>query len=407
MTLRWTPAGMAVGVGGLAATAAGAWLGAPLLVLLAAAALAGLTLDAAAILRSRPHASFAVSPQRIPEGQASTVTVTTARLRPSQQVRIPLAGPLRLAKGSNLLGSGAAEATFEVTCEARGPHAIGPVLVRTWGPLRLWAAEESLGEEQVLEVVPREDDASGVSLRSRVVTPVQGRFQVNRPGQGFDFFTLREYRSGDTMRSINWKATARRDGEFIVNQRQVETHGEVTILLDARAPTGLGLAGQTPLDRGCRIALGIFSEALSHRDTVHFIAYGSELHELPATRQDRIIRLQKMLAFLEAGGNTPLAQAWSRILRDVRSSSGPVLIVTTAEADPTLVETVRSMVGRGHAVTVISPTPGDAILGEREQARRRQAREATLTGLRDAGAAVKDWEQGHVTIEAPMRRIGL
>lgn len=406
MTLRWTPAGLGVCLGGLVGVAAGAWLGAPLLVVLAGAALAGLTLDAAAILRSRPHASFAVSPLRIPEGQGSTVTVTTARLRPNQQVRVPLAGPLRLVAGSNLVAPGAAEATFEVTCEARGPHAIGPVLVRTWGPLRLWAAEENLGEPRVLEVVPREDDASGVSLRSRVVTPVQGRFQVNRPGQGFDFFTLREYRSGDTMRSINWKATARRD-DFIVNQRQVETHGEVTILLDARAVTGLGLAGRTPLDRGCRIALGLFSEALGQRDTVHFFAYGTSIHELPPTRSDRLVRMQEMLAFLEAGGDTPLATAWSHALRDVKSTSGPVILVTTAEADPSLPDTVRSMVGRGHAVTVVSPAPDDAALGEREQAARKAAREAMLVALRDAGAAVKDWTSGPVVVEKPAAQVHL
>lgn len=407
MTLRLTGHAIRLLLLSLAMGLAGIVYQAPALVLISGVAPVALLLDAAFVVAARPNAALAVSPQRLEEGQSAKVEVTAKRLRPGQQIQVPLAAPLALTQGTNVVSRPKGPVVFEVTTNVRGAHEIGPPAIRTWGPVRLWATEDHVGAAVTVEVMPRPQDASAISLRSRVVTPVQGRFQVNRPGQGFDFFTLREYRSGDTMRSVNWKATARRDDDLIVNQRQIETHGELTILLDARAVTGLGLAGQTPLDFGCRAALGLFADALGQRDTVHFVAYGREAAELPNLRQDRLSRMEEMLARLEASGNTSSATAWAHIRRRVRSSSGPVVLITTAEADATLAETVRTIVSRGHALTIVSPTPEDTALDPTMTKRRARARAATISRLRDLGASVVDWKGGHLEAEAPARKVNL
>ncbi|MEM9597051.1 MAG: DUF58 domain-containing protein, partial [Acidobacteriota bacterium] len=58
-----------------------------------------------------------------------------------------------------------------------------------------------------------------------------GVHMQRRRGEGLDFQQLRDYRDGDTMRQVDWKATARR-GQLITRQYQDERDQQVLLLLD-------------------------------------------------------------------------------------------------------------------------------------------------------------------------------
>ena len=387
MSLRWTRPAAATAIVALAIGPVAAWLDRPGLAVASSLVLMVVLADAIFLAGRGGHARIEIAPARLTEGQDCQVEVRGTRLRPSQQLRLELANVLRITGGSNLIT--AEQTNLAVATHVRGPHLVGPLMLRSWSPLRLWAHERALPGSATVEVVPKAANPEDVRLRSRVVTPVQGRFQVNRPGQGFDFFTLRDYHSGDTMRSINWKATARRD-DLIVNQRQTETLSELTLLLDARAVAGLGPAGRTPLDEGCRIMLGLFEDALANRDEVHFLAYGNQVHDLGPIRQDRLARLEGLLATIPAEGQMTLAQAWQAVRTNLTSRTGPVVIVTSAEADATIPDAVRSMAAQGNFVTVITVAPtDDALPGRRAQ--RASLRREVLQKVQGSGANVVEW----------------
>ncbi|MBP66162.1 MAG: DUF58 domain-containing protein, partial [Euryarchaeota archaeon] len=52
------------------------------------------------------------------------------------------------------------------------------------------------------------------------------------PGQGSEFYSLREYVPGDPFKNINWKAFAR-TGDLMVNEKCRDAVTDLYLLLDS------------------------------------------------------------------------------------------------------------------------------------------------------------------------------
>ncbi len=391
--LTWTAQAAGYAALGLGLIFLGPLLDSPYWVVLGGALLLWMILDAGVAAADSPQPRLQVTPSRVPEESETSVTVEARAGRGGQQFRVHLDRGLALPQNESNVWTpekGDTRHAFKLRAAVRGPQRVGPVEVRSWSPSRIWAMDDQLLHIEEVEVIPRILEGN-VGLRSRVLKPMQGRFQINRPGQGFDFFTLRQYASGDTIRDVNWKASAKRDDGLIVNQRQRETQSEILLLLDARVVSGVGPAGSTPLDRSCRLILALYSEASSNRDITRFLAYGQDFQEVPSRGPDRLRQLENVLARLPAKGTNLLMEAWERARRDMRSR-GPIIILTSAEGDPTLPAAIADMVGRGHPVTLVSPRPLGSTYDGPDSAERRRQRDAWLQQVRDRGAAVLDWQ---------------
>ena len=83
---------------------------------------------------------------------------------------------------------------------------------------------------------------------------LDGRAAVRIRGQGTEFDSLRDYVDGDDVRSIDWRATARRQ-HLVVRTWQPEQHRRVVIVLDT-SRTSAGRIGDAPrLDAAMDAAL--------------------------------------------------------------------------------------------------------------------------------------------------------
>jgi uncharacterized protein (DUF58 family) len=133
---------------------------------------------------------------------------------------------------ASLAGNGRYE--YEVELLARGEHALGPATVFQRDTLGLVSHATELRETTPMLVYPR-------------VEPVANRVAfaglVERAGtEDRDAFDrLREYSSGDALRDINWKASAKRpDGEFVVTEFAAQERGGISIV----AESGVGYADE-------------------------------------------------------------------------------------------------------------------------------------------------------------------
>src|SRR3546814_14348251 len=68
-----------------------------------------------------------------------------------------------------------------------------------------------------------------------------GAHLKRRRGEGTDFHQMREYRIGDSLRQIDWKATARAR-KLIPREYQVEKNQQLIVVLD----TGRRLMAREP-----------------------------------------------------------------------------------------------------------------------------------------------------------------
>ena len=226
----------------------------------------------------------------------------------------------------------------------RGDRPAGPVTVRTLGPLRLAGRQASLDVPARLRVLP--EFASRRHLPSRLarLREMDGRSAVQVRGEGTEFDSLREYVVGDDVRSIDWRATARR-GDVVVRTWRPERDRRVLIVLDTgrtsatRIGAGAGGTGAPRLDASIEAALLLAALADRAGDRVQVLAYDRALGARVAGASGP--RLLPELADALAGVEPRLLETdWPGLVAQVRARvSQRALVVLLTALDPAAVET--------------------------------------------------------------------
>ena len=105
-----------------------------------------------------------------------------------------------------------------------------------------------------------------------------------------EFADLRLFAPGDRVRSINWRASARRD-ELVVNERHPERNADVILFLDTFADARSG--GRSTLDLAVRATATLAARYLERRDRVGLVSFGGVLRWLTpgmgSTQRYRIV----------------------------------------------------------------------------------------------------------------------
>jgi uncharacterized protein (DUF58 family) len=123
---------------------------------------------------------------------------------------------------------------YTVEPRERGVAEIGPVLVERSDPFGLTLHEARVGATETLTVLPRITHLEGaVAGRTSIA---DSSVPAWKTGHGHDDVIARDYRAGDALRHVHWRATAHR-GELMVRQEQSQDEARAVILLDTRRDT--------------------------------------------------------------------------------------------------------------------------------------------------------------------------
>lgn len=137
------------------------------------------------------------------------------------------------ARGIHYRASGsAAELRYDVYPTRRGLFEIGPLLIDFTDPFGLVDASATMVGTDTLVVTP-----CTVRLPDGAVTIAADegptRLRRRRSSGGEDDLMTREYREGDAMRRVHWRASAHH-GELMVRQEEQRSHAEAHVVLDTR-----------------------------------------------------------------------------------------------------------------------------------------------------------------------------
>ena len=127
---------------------------------------------------------------------------------------------------------GTVEVRYQVTAKARGRFNFIGVQFHLYSNWGLWERDYRMLLNSEVHVYP---NFSAIPHLNLLATDNQlsqlGIIKKPRRGQGQDFHQLREYREGDSIRQIDWKATSR-IRKVISREYQDERDQEVVFLLD-------------------------------------------------------------------------------------------------------------------------------------------------------------------------------
>jgi uncharacterized protein (DUF58 family) len=178
-----------------------------------------------------------------------------------------------------LTGGSRAELSYSVTPTRRGvvQFAAADVRVRShWG---LWELMECLGDEQSGRVYPDFAQVARYAWLAgdRRLSEI-GIKTYQQRGEGTDFKQLSEYRSGDPVRQIDWRATLRFE-KLIVREFQSERDQCVLLLIDCgrrmRADDRVGAIGSSHFDQVLNAVMLLSYVALKQGDAVGALTFGT------------------------------------------------------------------------------------------------------------------------------------
>ncbi|MGO2046006.1 MAG: DUF58 domain-containing protein [Brachybacterium tyrofermentans] len=218
----------------------------------------------------------------------------------------------------------------------RGEHSSRALLVASCGPLGL--ARRTARADAPGRLLALHPFGARRHLPSRVqrLREIEGLAAIHQRGQGTEFDSLRDFVDGDDVRSIDWRATARRRS-VVVRTWRPERDRHVLIVVDTSRTSASRLGDATRLDSAFDAALLLTALAGQAGDRVDLLCI------------DRIPHV------------SVLGSTRTKVLHD--------MVTATAAVHPALVETdwdraagvIADRARRGSLVVLVTPVDASVV----------------------------------------------
>jgi uncharacterized protein (DUF58 family) len=159
----------------------------------------------------------------------------------------------------------------------RGEFVFDDINVFVHAPLQLVKRRYVFEARQVVKVYP-----SYIQMRRFQLLAVSNRLQeagvkkIRKIGHSMEFEQIKEYVIGDDYRTINWKATARKDG-LMVNNYTDERSQQIYCLINKGRVMKMPFDGLTLLDYAINASLVLSNVALAKQDKAGIITFEKNL----------------------------------------------------------------------------------------------------------------------------------
>lgn len=260
----------------------------------------------------------------------------------------------------------------------RGDRHAAPVTVRTRTALGLVARQVNVEVPATVRVMPPFRSSRHLPSKLARLRELDGATTVMVRGQGSEFDSLRDYVVGDDVRSIDWRASARRQ-HVVVRTWRPERDRRVIIVLDSSRQAAARVGDETRFDAAIEAALLLTALASQSGDRVDVLIADRRVRA--SVQQRPGTRILSSLSDQLAGIEPDFIEAdWPLIVSavdDVSRQRSLVVLLTDLNAaalSETLVP-VLPMLTRRHSVVLASVS--DPALAE-YAARRDTAADAFL-----------------------------
>lgn len=292
--------------------------------------------------------------------------------------------------------------TTTLTPFRRGERRAEHVTIRSFGPLGIAARQASIWAPGAIRVLPPFNARKHLPSRLARLRELDGAASVMVRGQGTEFDSLRDYVRGDDVRSIDWRATARRSAStgsgLVVRTWRPERDRRVIIIVDSGRTSAARIDNEPRLDTAFESALLLAALASKAGDRVDLVIYDrrSRGRVQGATGPELLNRMVNTMATVEP---ELIEMDWSVVPGLVRSmSANRALVVLATSIDAPGASrgllAVLPQLTKKHLVVVSSVVDPDVLSTSRERADRREiylaaAAERALLDMSRVSAAIR------------------
>lgn len=325
--------------------------------------------------RRRVRMRRTLSPDRVPVGGVATVALDVGGTATGE---LELAETVPDAAGAGGTPRFVADpgswtgVRYPLRPVLRGAHRVGPLVAHGVDPLGLAEFARTVPGTNRLLVLPRVAVLRGMPAALGSAEGAHGAGATGS-GQGRSDVHVRPYRSGDELRRVHWRSTARHD-ELMVRLEERPWRGGVTVLLDRRAAAHRGHGPDASLEWAVTFAASACVHLLDRGEPVTLVT------------EDGV----RLTAPGASGGPDPLLDGLATLRPSARTDldgpplpgAGDLLAVLGAAAPEELGALLDRRAGGGHAVLLDVDTWSAAVPD------RPSPVTATAAALRGAGWVV-------------------
>lgn len=226
--------------------------------------------------------------------------------------------------------------------------------------------EDTAAESSASSAVPPEvlRQVRLIELRTRglVDSLFAGEYRSVFKGQGMEFAEVREYQSGDEVRSIDWNVTARMGRPFV--KRYIEER-ELTVMLvvDLSGSERFGTERRFKSEVVTEIAAVLAMTAVRNNDRVGLLLYTDRVEHVVPPRKGRrhaLRVLRDVLGFHPVGRGTNTAAALEYLNRLL--SHHAIVFVMSDFQDETVERPLKLLVQRHDVIAVTVTDPAEREL---------------------------------------------
>ena len=202
----------------------------------------------------------------------------------------------------------------------RGEYQFGRLILYTRSLLGLLRRRFNIDADEMVPVYPSFMQMRKYELLSQTtIQTEQGNKRMRKIGHSMEFEQIKEYVRGDDIRTINWKATARK-GSLMVNNYTDEKSQQVYCIIDKGRLMKMPFGGLTLLDYAVNSTLVLANVCLQKQDRVGVLTFANKMGSLLAAdrkpiQRENVLQLlyNQQTAFLESDYEMLYMQIRNRI----------------------------------------------------------------------------------------------
>jgi uncharacterized protein (DUF58 family) len=222
------------------------------------------------------------------------------------------------------------QVTYRLRPHRRGASQLPAAYLKFPTRLGLWVRQQTRPLVSDVQIHPDIRAVSRYELLSRQNRLSEIGVRMRRmPGQGREFERLREYRYGDEIRQIDWKATARQRS-LISREFNVERNQNIVLMIDCGRFMRNELGGVSYLDHALNSALMLSWIALGQGDNVALLAFSSrvERYVRPVRGRPGIQQILRSTYDLQTSGDASDYSKAFEFLTTVQRKRALVVLIT-------------------------------------------------------------------------------
>lgn len=200
---------------------------------------------------------------------------------------------------------------------SRGEYVFGKLNIYVSSPLRLVSRRFVYEDQQMVPTYPSYIQLRKYDLMAFSNNLFQyGLKKIRRIGHTMEFEQIKEYIHGDDIRTINWKATAKRN-ELMVNQFQDEKSQNVYMVIDKGRVMKMPFNGLSLLDYAINATLVLSNVILKKHDKAGMFTFSKKV-ENRIVAEKRLSQMQQIMENLYNIKTDFFESDYSRLYVDVK-----------------------------------------------------------------------------------------